>query len=95
MKYQARKTEVFEIEYSDANDGSTLWSELSNPEMPDDFLQEFITHASNILVSRSENGSREWTQHGLGGLIHANTIEHLEYALELMWQELSRRANSI
>jgi hypothetical protein len=92
-------SEVFELEYfrvdkNGQSTGETLWTELGNPEMPNEFLQEFITHASSELVKYQASGLQGINPFDRT-LFYKETIEHVEYALELMWQELARRANGV
>jgi hypothetical protein len=73
-------SEIFELEYLDGEEAFTKWTELSNPLMPDEFLQEFITHVSEQIV-KFENS-------------RLSTV-YIEQALEWMWQELARRVNGL
>jgi len=95
-------SEFFEIEYlAEGPEGdfrSTAFSKLDNPEMPVEFLQQFITHTSNEWTKRQ--GAKgpfgvSATDLLTGKPFWAEVIQHLEQALDLMFAELGRRADGI
>lgn len=96
-------SEVFEIEYEkESEDGTsavTAWSELDNPEMSNEFLQDFITHTSNVLdkyLTRGpESRLRSCTDYATGKPFWMEHVEKLEFALDLMFAELGRRADDV
>lgn len=65
-----------ELEYLSPDEKETRWTRLDNPEMPDEFLQEFAGHVGRI-IHRERNDHQRARQ---------------EWILDQIYIELGRRA---
>jgi hypothetical protein len=79
--------ELFELEFPElvGKTNTTRWVFVPVNEVTDNELQHYITHTSEILVRENQ--------------VNTTSLQlratWLEQALELLWQELARRADGI